>query len=112
MMQPPAGSPPAPQQTEFMLFPHREVFNLQAGTGSLTAQIPEQPPSGADPGPPFSFWGRGVLADWYLYPDTTSALDLSGLTAVKLTIGSLGLVSQGAQPASPILLKPAAVAFK
>jgi hypothetical protein len=76
MQQPPAGSPPTPQQTEFMLFPHLETFNLQTGTGSLTAQIPEQPPSSANPGPPFSFWGRGAKADWYLYTDSTiSSLD-------------------------------------
>jgi hypothetical protein len=113
MTQPPAGSPPTPQQTEFMLFPHVEIFNLQAGTGSLTAQIPEQPSSSVNPGPPFSFWGRGLMADWYLYAESTnSALDLSGLTAVKLTIGSIGLVPQGAASPGPIVLKPAAVAFK
>jgi hypothetical protein len=96
-----------------MLFPHVETFNLQAATGSLTGQIPEQPPSGVNPGPPFSFWGRGALADWYLYTDSTiSSLDLSSLTAVKLTISCIGLVPQGAPTPSPMLLKPAPVAFK
>jgi hypothetical protein len=113
MQQPPAGSPPTPQQTEFMLFPHVETFNLQAGTASLTAQIPEQPQSGADPGPPFSFWGRGVLADWYLYTDSTiSSLNLSGLTAVKLTFSCTGLVPQGAPAPGSMLVKPTSTAFK
>jgi len=110
LQQPPAGSPPVSQDVEFTLFPHVEIFNLKAASGSLTAQIPEQPQSSADPGPPFSFWGRGVLADWYLYTDSSiSSLDLSGLSAVKLTIGCIGLVAQGAATPAPIRVRPTPV---
>ena len=63
---------------------------------TLSAAIPAQPQSNVDPGPPFSFWGRGALADWTLFLDASAtALDLTALSAVKFTIGCIGLVPQG-----------------
>jgi hypothetical protein len=89
----------------FTLFPHAETFNLNAGQGKLAAQIPAVPQSSSEPGPPFSFWGRGVIADWRIFPDASAtALDLSQLTAVRLTINCIGLVAQGsATPPNPAL---------
>jgi hypothetical protein len=86
---------PNPPDIEFTLLPHVEAFNFRAGV-TLSAAIPAHPQSSPDPGPPFSFWGRGAQADWTLFPDSSaSALNLSTLTAVKFTIGCIGLVAQG-----------------
>jgi hypothetical protein len=102
-----------PPNIEFTLFPHVEAFNVPAGTGTLAAAIPAQAQSTVDPGPPFSFWGRGALADWTLFPDPASAIDLSGLTAVRFTVGCIGLVPQGTvvpssfrAAARPVLIAP------
>ena len=85
------------------LFPHSETFNLNAGQGNLAASIPATPPSSSEPGPPFSFWGRGVIADWRIFPDpSTTSLDLSHLTAIQLTINCIGLAVQGSAPSATI----------
>jgi hypothetical protein len=107
MARRPSPTVPNPPPIEFALFPHVEAFNISAGTGALSAAIPAQPQSNVDPGPPFSFWGRGTLADWTLFPDASAtALDLSGLTAVKLSIGCIGLVPQGAIVPPVLHLRP------
>jgi hypothetical protein len=96
MVRRPSPAVPNPPDIEFALFPHVEAFNFRAGTTTLNAAIPAQPQSNVDPGPPFSFWGRGVLANWVLFPDSSaSALNLSALSAVKFTVGCIGLVPQG-----------------
>jgi hypothetical protein len=86
---------------EFALFPRVEVFNCKAATGRLSASIPAHPVSTTEPGPPFSFWGRGVIADFRLFPDAAArGLDISQLKELNLTIGCIGLVARGgAQPA-------------
>jgi hypothetical protein len=102
----PTAAAPNPPDVEFSLFPHLEVFNIAAGTNNVSGQIPAQPQSGAEPGPPFSFWGRGALADWSLFTDASSGpLNLSGLTAVRLTIGCIGLVAQGTPAPKALQLK-------
>jgi hypothetical protein len=67
-----------------------------------SAVIPAQPQTSTDPGPPFSFWGRGAPADWTLFIDQFSAgaLDLTGLSKVRLSIGCIGFVVQGGDTAS------------
>jgi hypothetical protein len=103
MKRRPAPDNPTPQDVEFTLFPHIEAFNFAAGAGVLHSIIPAQPPSGVDPGPPFSFWGRGALADWTLFTDSSAgALNLTGLSAIRFTIGCIGLVAQGT-PAPTVL---------
>ncbi len=109
MKQRPTAAVPSPPDAEFTLFPHLEVFNFQAGPSVLHSAIPAQPPSGVEPGPPFSFWGRGALADWILFTDSSvSALNLSSLSSVRLTIGCIGLVAQGTVVPSVLQLKPRA----
>jgi hypothetical protein len=93
---------------DFTLFPHSETLNLNAGQGRLRAAIPATPQSPSEPGPPFSFWGRGVIADWRIFPDASAtSLDLSQLTAIRLTFNCIGLLSQGsAAPPTPVLQPP------
>jgi hypothetical protein len=92
---------------EFTLFPHVEIFNCKASAGTLSATIPENPQSSVEPGPPFSFWGRGVIADYRIYPDPSArGLDLSKLTALKLSISCIGFARQGAAQSPPKVLKP------
>jgi hypothetical protein len=111
MARRPSPMLPNPPDIEFALFPHVEAFNFQAGATPLSAAIPRQPQSNVDPGPPFSFWGRGVLADWTLFRDpSATALDLSALTAVRVTIGCIGLVPQGTVAPSVIRVQPEPVA--
>jgi hypothetical protein len=107
MARRPTPAIPHPPAVEFTLFPHVEAFNLKASTGVLRASIPAQPASNVDPGPPFSFWGRGALADWALFADASAtALDMSGLSAVKLSIGCIGLVPQGTVVPPVVELRP------
>jgi hypothetical protein len=97
---------PAPPDVEFMLFSHIEAFNVAAGT-NLTAAIPAQPQSSVEPGPPFSFWGRGALADWTLFTDqSATALNLSGLSEVRIAIGCIGLVAHGAVAPATLRIAP------
>jgi hypothetical protein len=110
MKQPPTVTNPAPVDVEFNLFPHVETFNIKTASNILSSQIPEQPQSTVNPGPPFSFWGRGALADWNLFTDTSiSNLILAALSSVKLTIGCSGLVPQGITAPTKIPMKPASV---
>ena len=97
MKRPPTADQPDPLDIEFSLFSHVEAFNLAAGSNP-GAVIPVQPQNLTDPGPPFSFWGRGALADWTLSvdPSSVATLDLTGLSQVRLLIGCIGLVAQGA----------------
>ena len=107
MARRPSPTVPNPPDVEFALFPHVEAFNLRAGTGALSAAIPAQPQSNVDPGPPFSFWGRGALADWTLFTDASAtALDLSGLSAITFRIGCIGLVAQGTVVPPVLHLRP------
>jgi hypothetical protein len=103
--RPNLAAPGQPELASFTLFPHSETFNLNAGQGRLNAAIPATAQSPSEPGPPFSFWGRGVIADWRILPDASAtSLDLSQLTAVRLTFNCIGLVSQGsATPPTPLL---------
>ncbi len=109
MKRPPTADLPDPLDIEFSLFRHVEAFNLAPGSDP-SALIPAQPQTSTDPGPPFSFWGRGALADWTLFVDSSStgALDLTGLNEVRLSIGCIGLVVQGAVTPSTVQVTPAA----
>ena len=109
MKRPPTADLPDPLDIEFSLFRHVEAFNLAPGSDP-SALIPAQPQTSTDPGPPFSFWGRGALADWTLFVDSSSAgaLDLTGLSEVRLSIGCIGLVVQGAVTPSTVQVTPAA----
>jgi hypothetical protein len=95
---------------EFSLFPHVEIFNCKAGKGSLSASIPAHPQSSTEPGPPFAFWGRGVITEFRIFPDASAhALDLSHLRSLNLTVGCIGLVAQGAAQPHPATVRPAPV---
>jgi hypothetical protein len=92
-------------QVEFSLFPHIEAFNCDPATGKLMAKIPAQPPSAAEPGPPFSFWGRGVVADWKIFPDASSVgLDFSKVTALNLTVQCIAFAPIAIN--QPVTIKP------
>ena len=108
----PTAANASPASSEFTLFPHLEIFNLATGSAPLTSQIPEQPQSTANPGPPFSFWGRGALADWSLFTDSSiGSLNLANLSSIKLRIGCIGLVTQGATAPTQIAVRPVPIAI-
>jgi hypothetical protein len=108
MRQPPTTDQPQPPDIEFSLLSHVEAFNFAAGPNP-TAVIPAEPQTSAEPGPPFSFWGRGALADWTLFADASAtALDLTALSEVQLSIGCIGTVAQGAVTPSTIQISPMA----
>lgn len=88
----------------FCLSPHLEAFEVAGTPPKLTSNIPLIPQSPAEPGPPFSFWGRGVIADWELYPEV-GKIDFSDLTAVKLTFNCFGFQRPLTAPRS-ISMKP------
>jgi len=95
---------------EFALFPHVEVFNCSPGKGILSASIPGHAQSPSEPGPPFAFWGRGVIADFRVFPDASARdLDLSQLKALKFTFNCIGFVAQGAVQPSHATIKPASL---
>jgi hypothetical protein len=105
--RPNPSEPGSPAIADFTLFPHSETFNLHAGQDRLNAAIPATPQSPSEPGPPFSFWGRGVIADWRIFPDASATnLDLSQLTAIRMTFNCIGLASQGSTTPSTPALKP------
>ena len=79
---------------DLVLLPRSELFAFPAGGSPLRAKIPANP-SPSEPGPPFSFWGRGVASTFRLQLAQPSALDLSGLSAVRVTIDCLGYARQG-----------------
>jgi hypothetical protein len=104
--RPNPAEPGEPEIAIFTLYPHAETFNLNVAQGRLNAAIPATAQSPSEPGPPFSFWGRGVIADWRIFADpSATGVDLSQLTAIRLTINCIGLAAQGstAPPASPPL---------
>ena len=108
MRRPPTTDQPQPPDIEFSLFSHVEAFNFAAGSDP-SAVIPAEPQTAAEPGPPFSFWGRGALADWTLFPDASAtALDLTALSEVQLSIGCIGTVAQGAITPPTIQISPTA----
>src|SRR5688572_31290581 len=72
--------------TAMLLRPRREVFAIAAGSGVLRSSIPANPQSNSEPGPPFSFWGRGVATTFTLEVAQPSTLDLSQLTAIHVTV--------------------------
>ncbi|MFT4218811.1 MAG: hypothetical protein QM619_16740 [Micropruina sp.] len=81
--------------TDLVLLPRSELFAFSAGAGTLIAKIPANP-SPVEPGPPFSFWGRGAATTFRLQLAQPSALDLSGLSAVRVRIDCIGYARQGA----------------
>lgn len=110
MARRPTPAAPNPRDVEFTLFPHVEAFNVRSGSGTLSAAIPARPQSNVEPGPPFSFWGRGARADWTLFADrSATALDLTGLSAIRFTIGCIGLVSQGTVVPQLLRVRPEAL---
>jgi len=81
--------------TDLILLPRSELFGCSPGTGSLKAKIPANPQSSSEPGPPFSFWGRGVATTFRLQVAEPSVADLSQLSAIHLTIDCIGYAAQG-----------------
>jgi hypothetical protein len=81
-------------ETAMRLRPRREVFAIRAGSGDLTASIPANPQSNSEPGPPFSFWGRGVATTFRLQIATPSAMDLSQLSAIHFAVDCIGYAPQ------------------
>jgi hypothetical protein len=82
--------------TELLLLPRSELFAVSRGAGTLTARIPANPQSSSEPGPPFSFWGRGVATTFRLQVAAPSPLDLSQLSAIHIVIDCIGYATQGA----------------
>ncbi len=78
------------------LRPRSEVFGFGTGTGKLTATIPAHPQSSAEPGPPFSFWGRGVATTIKLQIALPSTMNLSALSSIHITVDCIGYAPQGA----------------
>jgi hypothetical protein len=72
------------------------VFAFGLGDGTLTASIPAHPPSNSDAGPPFSFWGRGVVTTFDLAIASPSLIDLTQLTSMHITLDCVGFARQGA----------------
>jgi len=81
---------------EVFAVPRREVFAVAAGSGILKSSIPANPQSNAEPGPPFSFWGRGAATTFTLELAQPSPLDLSQLTAIHLTVDCIAFAPQAA----------------
>jgi hypothetical protein len=105
--RPDVGLPEPPATANFTLFPHAETFNFDVGQGRLNATIPATAQTPSEPGPPFSFWGRGVIADWRIFPEpSATGLDLSQLTAIRLTVNCIGLAAQGSATPPSTILRP------
>ena len=82
--------------TEISLRPRSEVFAFGLGDGTLKASIPAHPQSNSDAGPPFSFWGRGVVTTFHLEIAAPAVMDLAQLTAIHITVDCLAFARQGA----------------
>lgn len=91
--------------TELLLLPRSELFAFSPGAGTLRARIPANP-SPAEPGPPFSFWGRGVATSFRLQLAQPSTIDLTGLSAVQVTIDCIGYAKQGSGVVSARAVPP------
>ncbi|MGJ5815318.1 hypothetical protein [Paludibaculum fermentans] len=87
---------------ELILLPRSELFACSPGVGTLKSKIPANPQSSSEPGPPFSFWGRGVATTFRLQVSLPSVIDLSQLSAIHLTIDCIGYAVQGGGSAIPI----------
>jgi hypothetical protein len=88
--------------TVMTLRPRSEVFAFGIGSGTLTASIPAHPQSGSEPGPPFSFWGRGVLTTFTLRLASPAGLNLSALNAVHITVDCIAFAPQGGPALAPV----------
>lgn len=82
--------------SDLILLPRSELFACPPATGTLMAKIPANPQSSSEPGPPFSFWGRGVVTTFRLQVAQPSVIELSQLRAIHLTIDCIGYAVQGA----------------
>jgi hypothetical protein len=80
--------------TDLLLLPRSELFAFSSGVGTLKAKIPANP-SSTEPGPPFSFWGRGVVTTFRLEVAQPTVIDLSQLSAMHVTIDCIGYAAQG-----------------
>jgi hypothetical protein len=101
--------------TTMLLRPRREVFAIAAGSGILTSSIPANPQSNSEPGPPFSFWGRGVATTFMLELVQPSTLDLGQLTAIHVTVDCIAFAPQATAtritiPADVDVVVPMAIA--
>ena len=110
MVRRPKASKSSAPIVEFCLFPKKEVFNLNVNSNALTGSIPENSAAAAEPGPPFSFWGRGVIADWRIWPVTPNSLDLRKLSQIKVTFTCIALAQQGAP--RPPSIRPHTISVK
>lgn len=81
--------------TTVLLRPRREVFAIAAGSGTLSSSIPAHPQSNSEPGPPFSFWGRGAATAFTLEIAQPSTLNLSQLSAIHVTVDCIAFAAQG-----------------
>jgi hypothetical protein len=81
--------------TDLLLLPRSELFACSPGVGTLRAKIPANPQSNPEPGPPFSFWGRGVATTFRLQVARPSVVDLSQLTAINVLLDCIGYAVQG-----------------
>lgn len=92
---------------EFFLNPHNATCNLAPAGAGLKGTIPQTPSSPTTAGPPFSFWGRGIAADWYVFPTDSippaAHLDLSHLSQVVVTFQGLAYAKQSIGP-RPIIV--------
>jgi hypothetical protein len=80
--------------TDLLLLPRSELFAFSSGVGTLKAKIPANP-SPTEPGPPFSFWGRGVVTTFRLEVAQPTLIDLAQLSAMHVTIDCIGYAAQG-----------------
>jgi len=89
---------------KFYLLPRREICNLTANASGLSGKIPEMSQSSAEPGPPFSFWGRGVAADWILNlePETRGSAHFDVTNLSKVVVTFMGLAFAPRLPATPL----------
>lgn len=91
------GSP-----VEMLLLPRSELFACSPGGSPLKARIPANPQNSSEPGPPFSFWGRGVATTFRLQVAQPAVIDLSQLTAIHINIDCIGYAPQGAGSSAPV----------
>ena len=85
--------------TDLLLLPRSELFAFSSGAGTLKAKIPANP-SSTEPGPPFSFWGRGVVTTFRLEVAQPTLMDLSQLSAMAVTIDCIAYAAQGTDAAA------------
>jgi hypothetical protein len=81
--------------TAISLRPRSEVLAIGAATGTLTARVPANPQSNAESGPPFAFWGRGVVTTMRLQIAQPSPMDLGQLSRIDITLDCLAFARQG-----------------